>query len=105
MVGLFALLVFGLFEQWPARLPRWMARWALQLLGVVVAVPLGALLAYWLTTGGRPQFAVSRARLRGFGVLAFAGVLVARWIALGAMVRPARSLCTQPSARVRPRAK
>jgi hypothetical protein len=44
LVGVFAMLVFGLFEQWPARLPRWMARWALQLLGVVVAVPLGALL-------------------------------------------------------------
>jgi hypothetical protein len=87
VVGLFALLVFGLFEQWPARLPKWMARWALQLLGVVVAVPLGALLAYWLTTGGHPQFAMNPARLRGFGILTFTGVLVAPWIALGAMVR------------------
>src|ERR1700704_1714485 len=29
-VGLAALLAFGLFEQWPARLPSWIARWALQ---------------------------------------------------------------------------
>ena len=87
LVGLFAMLVFGLFEQWPARLPRWLARWALQLLGVVVAIPLGALLAYWLTTGGHPQFAANPARLTGFGILTFTGVLVAPWIALGAMVR------------------
>ena len=25
-VGLVALLAFGLFEQWPARLPNWLAR-------------------------------------------------------------------------------
>ena len=81
------MLVFGLFEQWPPRLPAWMARWALQLLGVVVAIPLGALLAYWLTTGGHPQFAANPARLTGFGILTFTGVLVAPWIALGAMVR------------------
>ena len=28
--GLCALTVFGLFERWPQRLPKWMARWALQ---------------------------------------------------------------------------
>jgi signal transduction histidine kinase len=87
LVGLVAMLVFGLFEQWPARLPAWMARWALQLLGVVVAVPLGALLAYWLTTGGDPQLGQNEARTFGFLILTFTGVLVAPWIALGAMVR------------------
>jgi hypothetical protein len=87
LVGLVAMLVFGLFEQWPARLPGWMARWALQLLGVVVAVPLGALLAYWLTTGGDPQLGQNEARTFGFLILTFTGVLVAPWIALGAMVR------------------
>jgi hypothetical protein len=29
LLGLLAMLVFGLFEQWPARLPAWLARWAL----------------------------------------------------------------------------
>ena len=53
LVGLCAMLVFGLFEQWPARLPKRIPRWVLQLLGVVVAVPLAAWLAYWLTTGDR----------------------------------------------------
>src|SRR4029079_13122239 len=30
LLGLVAMLVFGLFERWPKRLPRWIARWALQ---------------------------------------------------------------------------
>jgi hypothetical protein len=25
------MMAFGLFEQWPQRLPKWLARWALQL--------------------------------------------------------------------------
>ena len=28
-LGLLALLVFGLFEQWPRHLPAWLARWVL----------------------------------------------------------------------------
>ena len=28
-VALFTLLAFGIFEQWPARLPSWVGRWAL----------------------------------------------------------------------------
>jgi hypothetical protein len=87
IVGLLALLLFGLFEQWPQRLPGWLARWVLQLLGVVVAVPIGALAAYWLTTGGDWQFWLNPARLKGFGNLSFMGILFAPWIALGAMVR------------------
>ena len=87
LVGLCAMLAFGLAEQWPARLPRWLARWVLQLLALVMAVPLGALLAYWVTTGGEPRFAENPARLVGFGQLSFAGVLFGLWIALGAMVR------------------
>ena len=46
IVALCGTLGFGLAEQWPARLPTWLARWVLQLLAMVVAVPLGALLAY-----------------------------------------------------------
>ena len=26
-LGLIAMLLFGLFEQWPKRLPAWIARW------------------------------------------------------------------------------
>jgi len=87
LAGLLVMLAFGLFEQWPRRLPKWLARWALQLMGVVAAVPLGALLAYWVTTGGDPQFAQNPKRVVGYMQLFFTGVLFAPWIALGAMVR------------------
>jgi two-component sensor histidine kinase len=87
VVGFAALLAFGLFERWPARLPGWFARWALQVLAIAWVVPLGAYLAYWLTTGGHPQFGVVSGRLQGYVELTFAGVLFAPWIAVGALVR------------------
>ena len=85
LVGVSALLAFGIFERWPARtrLPRW----ALQLIGVFVAVPISAWFAYWLTTGGNPDFAHDQPRLVGFGTLCFLGTLFGPWIALGALVR------------------
>jgi len=98
IVGLCAMLVFGLFERWPARMPRWLARWVLQLAAIVATVPIGALLAYWLTTDGAPNFAHDRQRMMGYGMLTFAGVLFAPWIAVGALVQQrdafARDLAT-----------
>jgi Histidine kinase len=91
LVGFLAMLAFGLFEQWPARLPDRVPRWALQLLGVVVIVPLAAWLAYWLTTG-EPRFWQSQLRITGFAFLTFTGVLFGPWIALGAMVRQREAL-------------
>ncbi|MEO8186460.1 MAG: histidine kinase [Burkholderiaceae bacterium] len=87
IVGLVAMLAFGLTERWPARMPNWLARWVLQLIAVVVAVPLGALLAYWVTLGGSPQFLQNQARVVGYFHLTVLGVMVALWVALGAMVR------------------
>ena len=55
IAGLVVLLAFGLFERWPKRLPHWLARWFLQVLGVAIAVPFGVSWAYWLTTMGDPQ--------------------------------------------------
>src|SRR5262245_58257463 len=57
LVGLMALLAFGVLEQWPEREPRRMGRWVRQLIGIVLVIPPSALLAYWLTTGGDPNFA------------------------------------------------
>lgn len=91
-VGLLILLAFGLFERWPRRLPGWLGRWVWQLLGVVAAVPLGALLAYWITTGGDPQLVANPLRRSGFFNLCLVGVLFAPWIALGAMVRQRETL-------------
>jgi len=87
LVGLAAMLAFGLFEQWPRRLPKWLARSALQLIGIVAAVPIAALLAYWVTTGGDPQLAEDEKRAIGYGMLTFTGVLFAPWIAVGVMLR------------------
>jgi hypothetical protein len=95
IVGLLALLAFGWFEQAPVRLPAWLARWVLQLLAVVVAVPIGAWLAYWLTTGGDPQLWANRLRLTGFLELCFTGILFAPWMALAAMVRQRDALARE----------
>ena len=87
IVGLCALLAFGLFEQWPRGLPPRLARWVWQILGVVAAVPIGALAAYWLTTGGSFAFLGQQLSLVGFALLTVTGLLFSPWIALGAMVR------------------
>ncbi|HVE89364.1 MAG TPA: histidine kinase [Burkholderiaceae bacterium] len=87
LVGFLAMLAFGIAERWPSRLPAWLARWVLQLVTVVVAVPLGALLAYWVTIGGDPQFALNPPRRVGYFSLTFLGILVAIWMSLGAMLR------------------
>jgi Histidine kinase len=87
LVGAFALIAFCLFEQWPRHLPSWLARWVLQILGVVVSVPMGSLFAYWLTTGGDFQFLHDRMRLTGLMILTVTSLFFAPWIALGAMVR------------------
>lgn len=88
LAGLLAVLAFGLLERWPQQLPTWLARWVLQLLGVVVAVPLGILLAYLIATGGSlEQFWRSEARLTGFLMMASSGLIVAPLLAMTAMLR------------------
>jgi len=92
LVGVFAMLAYGVFEQWPARLPERIERWVLQLIAVVIAVPVGALVAYWITLGGDPQFSQNPARLNGYLSLTVLGGMIALWIALGAMVRSREAL-------------
>jgi hypothetical protein len=87
IVGFAVLLAFGLIEQRPRHLPKWLARWVLQLVAVMFVVPFAALLAYTVTTGGHPDFAHNRMRLVGYGQLTGVGMFFAPWIALGAMVR------------------
>jgi hypothetical protein len=87
-IGLALLLVFGLFEQWPQRLPRWMARWALQVLAVGLAVPVFVFIAYVLRTpAGAGPFWLDGQRLGGFFAFTFLGSLLAPWVALSALVR------------------
>lgn len=91
-VGLIAMLVFGILERWPARLPRWLGRWVLQLVAVVVSVPFAAGIAYEVTTEPDPLPADREQLMYGYLMLTFTGILFAPWIALGAMVRQRESL-------------
>lgn len=86
-VGFALLLVFGLFELWPRRLPKWIARWALQVVAVGATVPLAFFVAFLLTTAaGAPPFWKTD-RLEGFMTFTFLGMLVAPWTALAALLR------------------
>ena len=87
-LGLVAMLVFGLFEQWPKRLPAWLARWVLQVAGVAMTIPLATVAIYIFSTDpGAPPFWEVQERMAGFGALCGVGLLVAPWVALAALVR------------------
>ena len=92
-LGVAALLAFGLFEQWPTRLPRWCARWVLQVLAVGLVIPIVTLAVYvGSTPSGQPPFWLDNDRLGGFVILCVFGMLLAPWIALAALVRQKEAL-------------
>jgi len=87
-LGLLTMLAFGLLEQWPKRLPSWIARWVLQVLAVAITIPVCTYVIWDLSTEpGAPPFWADESRLEGFATLAIIGVLVAPWVALTALVR------------------
>ena len=87
-MGLTAILVFGIFEKWPKRLPRWLARWVLQVVAVGASMPAIMYVIYVLATeAGAPPFWKDQLRLQGFLLLTFIGMLVAPWAALAALMR------------------
>jgi len=93
LLGLLAMLVFGLFEQWPKRLPRWLARWVLQVVGVAIAIPPATAFIYWLSTDpGSPPFYEVKERMEGFGMLVGLGMFLGPWVALAALVRQKEAL-------------
>jgi len=88
IIGLSGTAVFSLFEVWPRRLPRWLQRWALQVVAVGVFMPVTTLLIYILSTPeGAPPFWKDASRLGGWTHLTIAGILFAPWTALAAIVR------------------
>jgi signal transduction histidine kinase len=87
VVGFAAVLAFGLFEQFPRRLPTWLARWVLQLIAVVGAVLLGALLAHWISMSIDIHAAHETPQMKGLIMLIVEGLLFGPWIAFGAMLR------------------
>jgi signal transduction histidine kinase len=87
-LALVAVLVFGIFEQWPKRLPRWLARWVLQVVGVGVAMPLTTVTIYVLSTeAGASSFWLVKDRMDGWMGLTFVSILLAPWTALAALLR------------------
>lgn len=87
-VGCVQLLAFGIVERWPKRLPRWVARWVLQVIAVAVVTPFAVALIYSLTTFSLPEvWSADPKKLFGFGTLTAAGLLVSPWIAMSALYR------------------
>src|SRR5215210_978030 len=84
VLSLSATTAFALFEVWPRRLPRWLQRWALQVVAVGVFMPVTTVLIYVL---GNPQSAVPFWNNSGWTHLTFVGVFLAPWTALAAIVR------------------
>ncbi len=87
-VGVLVLLAFGIFERWPARLPAWFARWAVQVAAVAVTVPIATALAYALTTIGDPShWWQNQNRMFGYSTMTFLGLLVSPWVVVAALLR------------------
>src|SRR4029453_12452735 len=67
ILGLSATTAFALFEAWPRSLPRWLQRWALQVVAVGVFMPVTTVLIYVLSTPrGAPPFWESPRRMDGW---------------------------------------
>ncbi|MFC4819013.1 sensor histidine kinase [Dokdonella ginsengisoli] len=89
-IGLGTVFAFGALERWPRRLPPWLPRWMLQVVGTAVAVPVAAVSAFSLfalVPNGEPPFWHGGHLLGCFVGMNIAGLLVAPWVALGALVR------------------
>ena len=88
LVGLALLALFALTERWPRRLPRPVARWALQILAVAVSVPFVTALVYWLTTLGDPvPWVKDPLRMAGYGMISGFTLLLAPWVVMVAVHR------------------
>jgi len=88
VIGMAALLAFGLFERWPKRLPRWLARWVLQVIGVAAAVIITVPWLYFaMTPADAVPFFKDEKRLRGFSMMMMTALLVAPWVAVAALFR------------------
>jgi hypothetical protein len=88
VVGMAMLLAFGIFEQWPARLPPWLARWALQVMAVAFVVPPTVLAIYLAVAAGDAEpFWRNPLRLSGFMVITLSALLAGPWVAVAALFR------------------
>lgn len=82
------LLAFGVLERWPVQLPRWVARWGLQVAGVAFVVPFATAIAYTLTTLNDPQpWFHEKDRLEGYSGITIFTLLIGPWIAVASLLR------------------
>lgn len=83
-----AMIAFGIFEQWPRRLPRWVGRWVLQVMATAIVIPFTTVWIYNASTQpGAPPFWKDMPRMEGFAMLTGMGLFLCPWIALAALVR------------------
>ena len=87
IVGAAILLAFGLFERWPKRLPGWLPRTLLRLIGIVVVIPFAAAIAYTVTTGGDPGLVPGSKRMAGYTHIVVTALMFAPWIAVAAILK------------------
>jgi Histidine kinase len=88
VLGLAVVLTFRLLAHWPATLPTKMPRWALQVAGVAITVPIVTLLIWSATTPlAEWPFWQKGERLMEFAFVTTVGLLVSPWIALAVLVR------------------
>jgi hypothetical protein len=83
ILGLSATAAFVLLEVWPPRLPRWLQRWVLQVVGVGVSVPVTMFAMYFPPPPGAPPFLEHH----DWMLLTLLALLIAPWTALAAVVR------------------
>jgi LytS/YehU family sensor histidine kinase len=85
------LTVFGIVEVWPRRLPRCIARWALQVFMVAVTVPITVITAYFLTLFSHdPQWWNDSGRVTAVFTFIFIGMIVGPWMAVAALLNQIR---------------
>lgn len=87
-IAIVLMLIFGLFERWPRRLPHWLARWVLQVVSIAFCVPFIVAIIYYLSTpDGALPFYMDSERMDGYSVLTGTGLLFAPWVAMSALMR------------------
>ncbi len=92
MMGFAVLTVFGLFEVWPRRLPRWMARWALQVLMVAAVIPFAVAISYQIAYAGLdPPWFKDPKKLESVFTFMFLGLLISPWAAAAALFKQIRN--------------
>lgn len=85
--ALVCLLAFGVFEQWPKRLPRGVARWVLQVGSVALVIPICMFGHYMVGADPGVPFWHNIERVQGYIALTMSSLLVAPWVAMSALIR------------------